>query len=168
MKVIKKRCAGCRKWFSPNPRTIRNSRHSCQRYCSEAACRKAYKKDAQVKWLARNPNYFKGNAHKGDCQNWAREHPDYWKNYRARRPAYVEINRQKQRIRDRRRSFLAKKDAIAKNPVEHLEDTRLLAQKNLAKKDLFRLPVERILDFLEVKEFLAKKDVIASGMLIAA
>ena len=171
MKLQKKRCAqaDCHQWFSPDPRTIRgDEEQACQRYCSKAACKKASAKEAQAKWLAKNPDYFKGEVHKEDCQAWRKENQDYWKNYRDDNPDYVDANRQRQKIRDRRRSFLAKKDLIAQNPLGHIESTRLLAQKNLAKKDVIRLPLEGILDFLEVKESLAKKDERTAEALVAA
>jgi hypothetical protein len=68
-------------------------------------------------------------------------------------------------LRDKRRLFLVKKDEIRQNPLGHLESLRFLAQKNLVKKDEFRLPLEGILDFLVTKEYLAKKDAIALGAL---
>lgn len=169
MKLKKKRCAHCRRWFRPDPRTIRgDEEESCQRYCLKPVCRKARKKEAQAKWLAKTPDYFKSDAHKEDCRNWVKENPDYWKDWRKDNPDYVEANRQRQRIRDRRRLFLAKKDGIAQNPLGHLESTRLLAQKSLAKKDEIRIPVEGILDFLVVKESLAKKDGCAAQALVGA
>lgn len=165
MKLNKKRCAACRQWFRLNPRAVRDGLCT-QRYCSEDACRKARKKEAQGKWVANNPDYFKGDTHKNDCRDWAGEHPGYSMSYRNDHPDYVEANRQRQKIRDKRRLFLAKKDGITQNPLRYLEGIRLLAQKNLAKKDGFRFPLEGILDFLVVKESLAKKDVIALTALV--
>lgn len=159
MKLKKRRCANCRQWFPPDPRSIRGDQEiPCQYYCRDVACRKARKKAAQAGWLAKNPDYFKRNTHKEDCQNWRRNHQDYWQSYRQNHPGYAETNRQRQKIRDKRRLFLAKKDEIAQNPLGELESIRLLAQKSLAKKDEIRIPVEGILDFLTVKESLAKKD----------
>lgn len=169
MKLKKKRCAHCRRWFEPDPRSIRgDDERSCQRYCSLSACRKARKKEAQAKWVAKNPDYFKGEVHKKDCRCWAQERPGYQKEYRAKNPSYVQANRRSQRLRDQRRYFLVKKDEIAQNPLGHLESTRLLAQKNLVKKDGLRLPLEGILDFLIVKESLVKKDDRSAGALAAA
>lgn len=168
MKLKKKRCAHCRRWFRPDPRSIRDDERSCQRYCSSAACRKARKKEAQTNWLAKNPDYFKGKVHKKNCRDWAKNHPTYQNDYRKERPDYVKANRQSQRLRDKRRSFLVKKDEIRQNPLGHLESIRFLAQKNLVKKDGFRLPVEGILDFLVVKESLVKQDERVTGALAAA
>ncbi len=167
MKIPKKRCVGCREWFEPDPRSLREGQ-SCQRYCSKAACRKARIKEAQTNWLAKNRDYFKGAVHKSDCRDWAKKHPNYQKEYRISNPDYVQANRQSQHLRDKRRLFLVKKDEIALNPLGHLESLRFLAQKNLVKKDEFRLPLEGILDFLVAKESLVKKDVIASSATLAA
>ncbi len=165
MKIKKKRCARCNQWFRPDPRTIRGDEEEpCQRYCLKPACRKARGKEAQTEWLAKTPDYFKRDTHKKACQNWGKENPHYWKDWRKDNPVYVQTNRQKQKIRDKRRLFLAKKDGIVQNPLGHLESTRLLVQKNLAKKDEIRLPVEGILDFLVVKESLAKKDACAASV----
>ena len=161
MKPKKKRCANCRQWFKPDPRAILRESHICQNYCSKFTCRKASKKESQAKWLDKNRDYFKSEVHKRDCRLWVSKYPGYWKDYRRIHPDYVEANCQSQKIRDQRRCILAKKDEIAKNPVGHLESIRILAHKNLAKKDEMRIPVERILDFLVVRETLAKKDMIA-------
>ena len=161
MKPKKKRCANCRQWFKPEPRAILRESHPCQRHCSKITCRKASKKESQAKWLDKNRDYFKGEVHKRDCRLWTSKHPGYWRGYRRLYPDYVEANRQSQKIRDQRRNLLAKKEKIAQNPVGHLESIRILAHKNLAKKDEMRIPIEGILDFLVVRETLAKKDMIA-------
>lgn len=166
MKPKKKRCANCRQWFNPDPRSFLRENQLYQRYCSKLICCKSSKKESQAKWLGKNRDYFKGEVHKRDCRRWVSKHPGYWRGYRRLHPDYVEANRQTQKIRDQRRCILAKKDEIAQNPVGHLESIRTLAHKNLAKKDEMRIPVERILDFLVVRETLAKKDMIAMDSVV--
>jgi hypothetical protein len=56
-------------------------------------------------------------ANQQDCKKrWQKKHPDYWRNYRARRRQYCQTNRQLQRLRDLRRRLrhLAKMDALGR------------------------------------------------------
>ena len=49
------RCAYCGQYFMPDVRVgIR------QKACSQPACKRARKKDAQKTWCAKNPGYFRG------------------------------------------------------------------------------------------------------------
>jgi len=70
-----KRCRYCRRLFKPNPRTAYE-----QRACSSAECQKKRKKDAQKKWLKKNPKYFQGRY--PQVKEWLDEHPGYLKEYR--------------------------------------------------------------------------------------
>lgn len=156
MKPKKKRCAVCRGWFAPDPRTEHR-----QNYCRQPICRKAGKREAQKRWLSQNLDYYKGKARKAKLQVWAKEYPDYWQTWRRNHPDYVAMNRKKQKLRDQRRRFLAKQDEIRQNPIGEIEDIRLLAQKNLAKQDEIRIPIEGILDYLEARAPLAKQEIMA-------
>lgn len=163
MEIKNKRCSNCKRWFKPNPTTIERDGSNLiirQKYCLDPPCRKAGKKEAQRLWLDKNPAYYKGDGRKTKVRIWAKDYPDYWKHWRLNHEGYVERNRKKQKQRDQRRRFLAKQDLIAQNPLERLDGIRLLTQNNLAKQDLIRLPIEGILDFLVLKESLAKQETI--------
>ena len=71
MKRIKERkCRCCAELFSPD---YRNARH--QEYCARPECRKASKVASQQKWLANNPDFFKGYTHVFRMQEWRRANP---------------------------------------------------------------------------------------------
>jgi hypothetical protein len=58
---------------------VRNAHH--QRYCGEAACRRASKAASQRRWLSKRANrgYFRGAAHVDRVRAWRAEHPGYWR-----------------------------------------------------------------------------------------
>jgi hypothetical protein len=62
--------------FQPD---ARNAHH--QRYCGEAACRRASKAASQRRWLgkAANREYFRGAANVERVRAWRAEHPGYWR-----------------------------------------------------------------------------------------
>ena len=93
---MEKHCLCCGKLFS--------ARNADQQYCSEVACQQRRKKKWQDQKLATDAAY-KGN--KADAQQrWNTNHPNYWRDYRARHPEYVARNRELQRNRNKRRDSL--------------------------------------------------------------
>lgn len=100
------RCAHCRRRFAPNPRV------KSQRFCSNNPCQRARKAQWQRDKMATDPDY---QANQRDArQTWQRQHPDYWRHYRRRRPDYRERNRLLQTHRDQKRRAkpLAKMDSL--------------------------------------------------------
>lgn len=69
----RKRCKCCSDLFVPRPQ-CKN-----QAYCVKEACRKASKKNSQAKWLDKNPDHFKGNAHVLRVQQWRSRNEGYWR-----------------------------------------------------------------------------------------
>jgi hypothetical protein len=75
MKLLrKKKCRCCGKFFRPDPRN-----HKKQRYCSDAACRKASKAYSQQKWVKKNPDYFRSKENILRVQEWRKNNPEYSK-----------------------------------------------------------------------------------------
>ena len=70
----------CGELFRPDPRNVGR-----QQYCTEAVCRKASKKASQARWLANNPDYFKGDAHVTRVRRWRAANPGYAQG-RVRKP----------------------------------------------------------------------------------
>ena len=66
----------CNELYQPDPRN-----RTRQRYCSEAACRRASKQASQARWLAEpgNAEYFRGAANTERNRAWRRANPGYWK-----------------------------------------------------------------------------------------
>ena len=74
-----RKCLHCGELFHPD---VRNAHH--QRYCGEAACRRASKAASQRGWLSKRANrgYFRGAAHVDRVRAWRAEHPGYWRGAR--------------------------------------------------------------------------------------
>jgi hypothetical protein len=70
--VIERICKHCNQIFFPDWR----NRHR-QRFCQQPNCRTASHTASQAKWLAQNPDYFRGSEHVQRVQKWRREHPGY-------------------------------------------------------------------------------------------
>lgn len=127
----KPRCVHCKRLFRPNPRLKE------QRYCRQKVCQRARKRLWQKHKMATDPDYQ--TTKRVSQRQWQKEHRDYWRTYRAGKPAYCQRNRLLQKERDAKRSRrdLAKKDTLkAIEPIKtgtyylvppHLSD--------LAKKD---------------------------------
>ena len=97
-KPRKKKCRFCGVWFQPDPRS-----GSRQIRCSSPACAQERKKHTQSKWHhEKNPTYFHGRYE--NTKEWLSEHPGYLKEYRQSHPEYRRKNRERQKIRDARRS----------------------------------------------------------------
>lgn len=71
-------CEVCHECFIPDPRVGER-----QRVCFSLPCQQERKRRAQRRWLARNPDYFKGRY--ANTKAWLQAHPDYLRNYRRRR-----------------------------------------------------------------------------------
>ena len=72
----RRKCLHCGQLFTPDPR---NRYH--QRYCTEAACRRASKAASQQRWQskAENRDYFCDPLHVQRVQAWRARHPHYWR-----------------------------------------------------------------------------------------
>ncbi len=77
-KVNQNRCAYCGRFFRADYR-VREAQKSCQ----SERCRKMRKKESQRKWLEANPDYFQGRYE--DTKRWRHNHPEYQRQWRARR-----------------------------------------------------------------------------------
>ena len=66
----------CGRFFTPDYRVWKR-----QVSCAREICRAKRKKDSQEKWVAANPDYFKGRYE--NTKEWRKQHPDYQKQWRA-------------------------------------------------------------------------------------
>lgn len=84
MKPKKRRpkCLNCSELFRPDARNLER-----QRYCGKPECRKASKKAAQARWLAKpeNATHFRDARNVTRVQEWRKAHPGYSKAQAARR-----------------------------------------------------------------------------------
>ena len=74
------RCAHCGERFEPDRY---NAYH--QRYCGKPECRRASKAESQRKWLAKNPDYFRGPDNCARVRLWREANPRYWRRSKRRR-----------------------------------------------------------------------------------
>ena len=88
-----------------------------QRYCSRKVCQQARKNEWNRKKYATDPDYreYKQAARERRKEN----NPNYWKEYRARRPYYTQNNRDQQQIRNQKRLKHSSEPVIA-NPDESI------------------------------------------------
>jgi len=104
----RKRCRNkeCGELFTPCPQVAH------QEYCSKKECQRARKREWNRKKLAQDADYREARK---DAQNrWLEKNPGYWKQYRARRKDYAQSNQKKQRERNRKRQLVNLCGRIAK------------------------------------------------------
>jgi hypothetical protein len=109
-------CQHCGKIFPCNPRIKK------QAYCSSAACQNKRRNVTNKIKLKRNEQSrrLRGLRNK----RWRKNFPshEYQKQYRAEHPEYVERNRQKQKLRNKKRhkdepSMIVKTYALSPQPI---------------------------------------------------
>jgi hypothetical protein len=88
----KRRCAVCRKTFTPTRRVAK------QRFCADPECQKERRRRKQKKKRRRDEDYRENDQRAQ--REWAKKHPQYWKAYRESHPEYTEKNLQQQHQRD--------------------------------------------------------------------
>ncbi len=98
-----KKCRYCGQWYDPHPQTYRR-----QKACSKPECQQQRKLEALRGWHNKNPDYDDGREEY--LRDWRNDHPRDWPTYRAERPEATKRNRDRQRIRDRKRRNLAKRN----------------------------------------------------------
>ncbi len=133
-------CIYCGVFFNSSPR------HKNQTACKRPSCQRAKKADWQRHKMKTDPVYNSGQ--KMSQQQWAKENPHYWKQYRKKNPEKVERNRILQTIRNRKARGL--------NPVVKM-DASLIAKMDASKFDNFKtlgqfwlVPVIANMDALKV------------------
>jgi hypothetical protein len=90
-----RRCRYCQKVFQPSKFQPR------QAVCGGPDCQRRRRTDYHKAKIASDSEYRQGCI--DSPRKWRARNPDYWKQYRQKHPAAVERNRQRQRIRDRKR-----------------------------------------------------------------
>jgi hypothetical protein len=117
-----------------------------QTYCSRRECQQERRRGWQHRKIHEDPDY---RANQTQAQRlWRDQHPEYWRDYRARNPEYVERNRQQQQDRNQRRgAVIAKMDALeTANPL--ISGTyrlvHLCGEGVIAKMDEYTVKIELI------------------------
>jgi len=88
----KKKCVECCQLFHPCPQVPHQS------YCSSPSCQRARRRKWMRNKLQTDSDYLDNQLHAQKA--WSERNPDYWKEYRASHPEYVERNRISQHQRN--------------------------------------------------------------------
>jgi hypothetical protein len=152
MRIPKKRCAHCHKWFPPDPRTA-----ASQKFCSRPECREQSRLQSHRRWW-RDNGADTDAARRPKLRAWAKA-AGYWRQYRAGHPDYVRRENER-RCRTHRRTFrAAKQDMRRQISVGKLRDIRALAPATAAKQDMIHRQTLEVVDYLLWKEGAAKQDI---------
>lgn len=73
-----RRCAYCGRFMRADYRA-----GDRQKSCRDEECRKKRKRESQRRWLEANPGYFRGRY--PNTKEWRESHPDYQRQWRAKR-----------------------------------------------------------------------------------
>ena len=93
-----KKCPYCKTPFTPHPKV-----GDRQKICGKPACKKALKSENNRRWRQGNPGYYRNDYPR--LREWLDQNPGYLEHYRENHSAYVEKNREAQRVRDRRKKL---------------------------------------------------------------
>jgi hypothetical protein len=89
-------------------------------------------------------------------RDWARER-QYWQSWRAKHPEYR--SREALRMRRKRAQAVAKQDVLLSDPVGYLKRIRYGRQiTGVAKQDVLAWRLDEVLEYLIVRERVAKQD----------
>ena len=154
----RRRCHICEDWFIPR----RRARKISQRCCSKAACQKERKAENKRDWWRRNPDYDQSRRTK--IQDWAKDYPDYWRQYRATHPGYVEKDNRRRVLSRQKSQLSAKQDLTGQIAVEKLRNVQEIGLGLSAKQDSVHRRVDGLVDYLLWNEESAKQNHIASAL----
>ncbi|WP_035384469.1 hypothetical protein [Ferriphaselus sp. R-1] len=132
-----KQCIACGRSFKPRPQIPQQS------YCSSPDCQRERRRQWQRHKLQSDPDYQDNQARAQ--QAWSQRNSDYWREYRASHPKYVERNRALQQERNAKATVapIAKMDASIPviplpSGIYHL---RLVTEDGIAKMDVWTVEI---------------------------
>jgi len=149
----RKKCVYCGRSYEPDPRT-----RLFQKACGRPECRRKRKDQAQERWLAANPGYFRGQYPR--LKVWLKERPGYLKSYRSRHPEYLARDNTQRRTRRARRDGGRAdiQDATFRREVQRIKGVR-----GADIQDTMRLQVSGILELLAQRGRADMQDDMAIG-----
>jgi hypothetical protein len=132
-----RRCRYCQQVFQPSkfqPRQI---------VCGEVGCQRKRRTDYHREKIAADPVYCE--VCRDSPRKWRARHPEYWKQYREKRPEAAERNRQQQKRRDRKRRLCKLANNTSVLDLKHSAaqvwlvgpDTTRLANNNSAQAQIW-------------------------------
>ena len=147
--MSEKRCPYCAQHYEPYARAVERQKH-----CGGSACRRKHKRARDRAW--RNKDAEWRQARQVKVRDWARER-QYWQCWRAKHPEYR--SREALRMRGKRAEAVAKQEVLRSDPVGYLKRIRYGPQMSgVAKQDVLARRLDEVLEYLIVRERVAKQD----------
>ncbi len=132
-----KQCIACGQPFKPRPQIPQQS------YCSSPDCQRERRRQWQRDKLQSDSDYQDNQARAQ--QAWNQRNPDYWREYRASHPKYVERNRALQQERNAKAMVAPIAKTDASTPVIPLPSgiyhLRLATEDGIAKMDVWTVEI---------------------------
>ena len=147
--MSEKRCPYCAQHYEPYARAVERQKH-----CGLSECRRKHKRARDRAWRSQDAEWRQARQVKvGD---WARER-QYWQRWRAKHPEYR--SREALRMRRKRADAVAKQEVLLSDPVGYLKRIRYGRQMpGVAKQDVLARRLDEVLEYLIVREGVAKQD----------
>lgn len=144
----KKRCPYCGRRYEPYARAAERQKH-----CGQPECRRKHKRAVDRAWRLADPEWRAERQVK--ARDWARER-GYWRSWRAAHLEYRE--REALRMRCKRVEAVAKQEGLLNDPVGHLKRIRFGPSCGVAKQEGLEHRLDEVLDYLIVRERVAKQE----------
>ena len=144
MKIPKKRCRHCHRWFDPYP-----PQKDIQEFCSRKRCQQERHRQGCQAFHRAYPDHDDGR--RGKIRDWARKE-NYWADWRQGNSTYRE--REKARMRNKRKAAkrVAKRDVWKQISLDELKDIQGQTSQTVAKRDVWDPRVNDLLVWLIKKE----------------
>jgi len=147
--MSEKRCPYCGQHYEPYARAVEGQKH-----CGASACRRKHKRARDRAWRRKDAEWRKARQVK--VREWARERR-YWQCWRSKHPEYG--SREALRMRRKRAEAVAKQEVLLSDPVGYLKRIRYGRQiTGVAKQDVLAWRLDEVLEYLIVRERVAKQD----------
>ena len=147
--MSEKRCPYCARQYEPYGRAVERQKH-----CGLSECRRKHKRTRDRAWRRKDAEWRKARQMK--VRDWARER-QYWQCWRSKHPEYR--SREALRMRRKREKAVAKQEVLLSDPVGYLKRIRYgPPMPGVAKQDLLARRLDEVLEYLIVRERVAKQD----------
>lgn len=149
MRVPKKRCVHCRRWFPPDPRTA-----ASQKFCPAPECRRQSRLSSHRRWWGANGREC-DHARAAKRRAWA---TGYQSRYRAEHLDYVARDNARRRKARQAAHRAVNQDMRRRISVGKLRDIQALEPENAVNQDIIHRRVDGLLDYLLWKEGAVNQD----------
>lgn len=155
----KKKCKHCQNEFTPDYRV-----KDCQKYCNNPDCQRSRKSRWEREKRQTDKDYYK--RQKQSQSNWRKKKPShqYQNEYRKAHPDYIKTNREKQRLRNKKRQVQMTAEKIVKmdefDSTLQRNSSKYIINMNLARGVKKIVKMDEIMIELLVRECNTLRDTI--------